>query len=82
MVHYISSENKLCAVCRVAGGIVPWINLNGLFDIPVAPYSQIGACFLPGTTLRDRVYVQMPDNTIQQFWWDGTRTTDFPISKY
>lgn len=36
-----------------------------------APYSKIAACFLPGKDLMLRVYVQMPDNTIQEFGYGG-----------
>lgn len=43
----------------------------GKSRIMAAPYSKIAACFLPGKDLILRVYVQMPDNTIQEFGWGG-----------
>ncbi|KAH2176134.1 hypothetical protein KXW37_008917 [Aspergillus fumigatus] len=38
----------------------------------VAPYSRIAAVFLAGTdALQLRIYAQKPDNTIQEYMWNG-----------
>lgn len=34
-----------------------------------APYSKIGATYLPGASDQIRVYFQLTDNTIQEVFW-------------
>jgi hypothetical protein len=47
-----------------------WHQTGMTGQFKVAPYSAIGAVVL-GTNLTLRVYAQMPDNTIQEYAWDG-----------
>ena len=39
-------------------------------DIAVASYSQMASCMLPGEQPRERIYVQLENDTIQEYYWD------------
>jgi hypothetical protein len=43
----------------------------GKSKITVAPYSKLAACYLEGPDIMLRAYCQMPDNSIQEFCYDG-----------
>jgi len=68
-VYYLDNNNRLRERAYDSGR--GWYEgaLNG-HNFQVAPYSQIAAAFLPGTSSL-RVYAQLENNTIQEFGWDG-----------
>jgi hypothetical protein len=49
----------------------------------VAPYSRIAAVFLAGTdALQLRIYAQKPDNTIQEYMWNGVSNHKFLLMPF
>ncbi|KUJ07134.1 fungal fucose-specific lectin [Mollisia scopiformis] len=71
-VYYLLPDNTLGEQCYDQGK--GWYNgaLTGA-KFPVAAYTSIAACYLPGsgTDARIRVYAQVEDNTIQEFGIDN-----------
>jgi hypothetical protein len=69
-VFYIGEGNVVRQVYRDSKG--KWC--EGDLDrenIVVAPYAMMCACFVEGSNRSMRVYVQMQDNSIQEFGFEG-----------
>jgi hypothetical protein len=69
-VFYIGEGNVVRQVYRDSKG--KWC--EGDLDrenIRVAPYAMMCACFVEGSNRSMRVYVQMQDNSIQEFGFEG-----------
>jgi hypothetical protein len=78
-VFYLGEGNVVKQVYRDSKG--KWC--EGDLDrekIVVAPYAMMCACFVEGSNRSMRVYVQMQDNNIQEFGFDGTPTLAFSLS--
>jgi len=69
-IYYTSTDNKLREIAYDTGK--GWYDggLNGSGFV-VAPYSQIAATYLAKKDDQIRVYVQSPDNSIQEYGFDG-----------
>ncbi|KAK4096378.1 fungal fucose-specific lectin [Parathielavia hyrcaniae] len=71
-VYYVTQDNTLGEAAYDAN--TGWY--NGLLtakNYEVAPYSSVAGIFLGGQTIL-RVFCQIPDNTIQEYVWDGAST--------
>lgn len=73
-LYYISTDFKLSELCYDADNSSKgWFAGDlGSKGFQVAPYSQIGAVYLATTNLKIRVYIQAPDNTVQEYSNDGS----------
>ncbi|PVH87839.1 fungal fucose-specific lectin [Cadophora sp. DSE1049] len=73
-LYYISTDFKLSELCYDADSSSKgWFAGElGSKGYQVAPYSQIAATYLATSQLRIRVYVQAPDNTVQEYSNDGS----------
>ena len=79
MIHvfFIAEGNMVKEVCRDSNGRWHDGQLSKL-AIKVAPYSMLSACFLAREAEHYiRVYVQMMDNTIQEYGCNGETTMTF-----
>lgn len=70
-MFYISNDNHLKEIAYSAARGWYAGDLNAR-NYAVAPYSKVAATFLPGNGQVLRVYVQSPDNTIQEYGYDST----------
>ncbi|KAH6721115.1 fucose-specific lectin [Leptodontidium sp. MPI-SDFR-AT-0119] len=73
-LYYISTDFKLSELCYDADSSSKgWFpgELSGK-GFQIAPYSQIAAAYLSTDQLKIRVYVQAPDNSIQEYSNDGS----------
>tara|TARA_R110002060_G_scaffold67303_2_gene76065 strand:- start:78 stop:329 length:252 start_codon:yes stop_codon:yes gene_type:complete len=74
-LYFLSPDNKLRELCYDAGQSGGWF--EGALrakNVEVAPYSQIAAVYLPNSAIR--MFVQLPDDTIQDFSIDGIVASD------
>jgi len=72
-LYYISTDFKLSELCYDADSSSKgWFAGDlGSKGYKIAPYSQIAAAYLSTNQLKIRVYVQAPDNSIQEYSNDG-----------
>lgn len=70
-VYCLSEQNTLREAAYDSGS--GWYDGNlSSQNFPVAPYSKVAASFLPGFEQPVlRVYVQVEDNTVQEYGWDS-----------
>ncbi|KAL2064027.1 hypothetical protein VTL71DRAFT_4521 [Oculimacula yallundae] len=73
-LYYISTDFKLSELCYDADNSSKgWFAGDlGSKKYEIAPYSQIAASYLSTDQLKIRVYVQAPDNSIQEYSNDGS----------
>ncbi|EKD14984.1 uncharacterized protein L3040_003819 [Drepanopeziza brunnea f. sp. 'multigermtubi'] len=73
-LYYITTDFKLAELCYdESDSGKGWFSgeLSGK-NYPIAPYSQIAATYLAVDDLKIRVYVQAPDNSVQEYSNDGS----------
>ncbi|KAL2785009.1 fungal fucose-specific lectin [Aspergillus keveii] len=70
-LFYITEGNLVRQMHRDPRGRWQDGNLNQT-NVRVAPYSMIAACHVEGANQPLRLYVQLPDNTIQEYGSDGS----------